>query len=75
MLRPMLAAALLIALPPLMARAAEKTIVLDVQNATCELCAPIVKKTLSRVSGVKSVQVAEATPTSDALATVTFDES
>ena len=75
MLRPVLAAALLIALSPLAARAAEKTIVLDVQNATCGLCAPIVKKTLSRVTGVKAVQVAEATANSDAVATVTFDDA
>jgi mercuric ion binding protein len=75
MLRSTLVAALLIALSPLAARAAEKTIVLDVQNATCALCAPIVKKTLSRVSGVKAVQVAEATADSDAVATVTFDDA
>jgi periplasmic mercuric ion binding protein len=75
MLRPVLAAAFLIALSPLAARAAEKTIVLDVQNATCGLCAPIVKKTLSRVTGVKAVQVAEATANSDAVATVTFDDA
>ena len=49
------AATFLMALPPLAARAAEKTVVLDVDNATCELCAPIVKKTLSRVSGVKAI--------------------
>jgi mercuric ion binding protein len=69
------AAAFLMALPPLVARAAEKTIVLDVDNATCELCAPIVKKTLSRVSGVKAVEVAEAKANSGAVATVTFDDA
>lgn len=74
MTRPIFAATLLIALPPLAAQAADKTIVLDVDNATCELCAPIVKKTLSRVSGVKSVQVAEANANSGAVATVTFDD-
>lgn len=75
MLRPTIAAALLIALSPLAARAAEKTVVLDVENATCELCAPIVKKTLSRVSGVRSVRVAEANANSNAVATVTFDDA
>jgi periplasmic mercuric ion binding protein len=71
----LIAAALLMAMPPLPARAAEKTVVLDVDNATCALCAPIVKKTLSRVSGVKAVQVAEANADSGAVATVTFDDA
>jgi mercuric ion binding protein len=63
------------ALLPLAARAAEKTVVLNVDNATCELCAPIVKKTLSRVTGVKAVQVAEANADSGAVATITFDDA
>jgi mercuric ion binding protein len=63
------------ALSPLAARAAERTVVLDVDNATCELCAPIIKKTLSRVSGVKAVEVAEAKADSGAVATVTFDDA
>ncbi|MBV8963545.1 MAG: cation transporter [Hyphomicrobiales bacterium] len=75
MLRATFAAVLVISLSPLGARAAEKTILLDVENATCGLCAPIVKKTLSRVMGVKAVQVAEATANSDAVATVTFDDA
>ena len=68
------AAALAIALSPLAVQAAEKTVVLNVDNATCELCGPIVKKTLSRVQGVKAVQVAEANAESGAVATVTFDD-
>ncbi len=68
------AAALAIALSPLAAHAAERTVVLNVDNATCELCGPIVKKTLSRVQGVKAVQVAEANAESGAVATVTFDD-
>jgi mercuric ion binding protein len=75
MSRPIIVAALLLALSPAAAHAAEKTVVLDVENATCALCAPIVNRTLSRVSGVKSVQVAEADANSDALATVTFDDA
>ena len=59
----------------LAAGAADKTVVLDVDNATCELCAPIVKKTLSRVSGVTAVQVAEANANSSAVAIVTFDDA
>jgi len=69
------AAVLAIALSPLAAQAAEKTVVLTVDNATCELCAPIVKKTLSRVEGVKAVEVIEAHANSGAVATVTFDDT
>ena len=69
------AAALAVMLPPWAAGAAEKTVVLNVDNATCELCAPIVQKTLSRVSGVKAVKVKEANAMSGAVATVTFDDA
>ncbi len=69
------AAALAIVLSPWAAGAAEKTVVLNVDNVTCELCAPIVKKTLSRVSGVKAVLVKEANAMSGAVATVTFDDT
>ncbi len=56
------AAALAMALSPLAVQAAEKTVVLNVDNATCELCAPIVKKTLSRVKGVTAVSLRRRTP-------------
>jgi mercuric ion binding protein len=69
------AAALAIALSPMAARAAEKTVVLNVDNASCDLCPPIVKKTLSRVSGVKTVEMGEATADASAVATVTFDDA
>ncbi len=69
------AAALAMALSPLVAQAAERTVVLNVDNATCELCAPIVKKTLSRVKGVTAVQVKEANANASAVATVTFDDA
>ncbi|HEV2545720.1 MAG TPA: cation transporter [Stellaceae bacterium] len=76
MLRLSVAALVLAALlSPGSARAAEQTIALDVENATCDLCAPIIKKTLARVSGVKAVKVAEATSNSNAVATVTFEDS
>ena len=76
MIRPTIAAAaLLIALSPMAARAAEKTVVLDVENATCELCPPIVKKTLSRVDGVKAVQVGKIDASSILATTVTFDDA
>jgi mercuric ion binding protein len=52
-----------------------RRVVLNVDNATWELCAPIVKRTLSRVSGVKTVQVKEAGAMSGAIATVTFDDA
>ncbi len=76
MIRQIAAAAVFaIALSPLAVVAAEKTVVLNVDNATCELCAPIIKKTLSRVSGVKTVAIKEAAATSGAVATVTFDDA
>lgn len=76
MFRRILAATALIAmLSPFAAQAAERTVVLNVDNATCELCAPIVKKTLSRVSGVKEVVVQEANADSGAIATITFDDA
>src|SRR5260221_7728031 len=68
-------AVLAIALSPLVAHSAEKTVVLNVDNATCALCAPIVKKTLSGVKGVTAVQVAEANANASAVATVTFDDA
>ena len=76
MFRRILAATALIGmLSPFAAEAAERTVVLNVDNATCELCAPIVKKTLSRVSGVKAVVVREASATAGAVATVTYDDA
>lgn len=76
MIRPVAVAVLLAAmLSPLAAIAGEKTVVLNVDNATCALCAPIVKTALSRVSGVKTVQVKEADAMSGAVATVSFDDA
>jgi mercuric ion binding protein len=51
MIRPVAIAAVLAAiLSSFPAVAGEKTVVLNVENATCALCAPIVKTALSRVS-------------------------
>jgi periplasmic mercuric ion binding protein len=69
------AVALAVVLSPAVARAAEKTVVLNVDNATCELCPPIVKKTLARVAGVAAVQMGGATADASAVATVTFDDA
>jgi periplasmic mercuric ion binding protein len=69
------AAILAILLSPLTAYAGEKTVVLNVDNATCALCGPTVKKALSRVEGVKSVLFKEADAGSGAVATVTFDDA
>jgi periplasmic mercuric ion binding protein len=52
--------------------AAERIVKLDVANATCELCGPIVKGALTRVPGVLDVKVAETE--SAAVATVRFDD-
>ena len=53
--------------------AAEHTVKLDVANATCELCGPIVKRALTRVPGVLDVKVAETEGA--AVATVRFDDA
>lgn len=49
--------------------AAPKTVTLDVQNMTCELCPITVKKSLEKVSGVSVVKVNFNQKT----ATVTYD--
>ena len=67
------AATLALVLSPWTAGAADTTVALNVDNATCELCGPIVKRTLLRVSGVKAVEVNEAS--AGAVATVTFDDA
>jgi mercuric ion binding protein len=50
---------------------AERTVTLEVENMTCDLCAPTVKKSLSRVEGLIRVVVSPARKT----ATVTFDDA
>lgn len=70
------AIAVAVMLFPLGARAAEKTVVLSVENATCELCGPIVRMTLKRVPGVKTVEVTEEYDMSPPVtARVTFDDA
>ncbi len=51
----------------------EQTVTLNVKNATCELCGPIVKRSLNRVSGVLDVQMSEANGA--AVAKVRFEDS
>ena len=63
------ASVLLLARPAL---AAERTVTLAVENVGCVTCAPIVKRTLSRMPGVSRVVVAELNGA--AAATVTFDD-
>jgi mercuric ion binding protein len=60
---------------PLSVQAAEKTVVLNVRNADCVLCPPIVKETLVRVPGVKAVEMKQANQMADFVATVTFDDA
>jgi mercuric ion binding protein len=52
------------------ASAAERTVTLAVDNMTCELCPPIVKKSLARVPGVAKADVSAEKAT----ATVVFDD-
>jgi periplasmic mercuric ion binding protein len=56
-------------------QAAERTVVLDVKNADCALCPPIVRKLLMRVHGVKDVKMTQASQMADFMATVTFDDA
>jgi len=60
---------LLAAAPALAFAGTPKTVVLDIQNMTCELCPITVKKALGRVPGVTDARIDLATKT----ATVTFD--
>lgn len=68
----LLAAAIAIALLTVgPAHAAERTVTLVVDNMTCAMCGPTVKKALTRVGGVGKVEVA----TDKGTATVTFDDA
>lgn len=51
-------------------QAAERTITLAVDNMSCELCPPIVKKSLAGVPGVAKAEVSRETHQ----AVVTFDD-
>lgn len=51
--------------------AAERTVILAVENMTCATCGPVVKGSLKRVSGVRDVTVSLKEQT----ATVTFDDA
>jgi periplasmic mercuric ion binding protein len=55
--------------------AAEKTVVLGIKNANCVLCPPIVRQSLQRVSGVKTVKIDQANQMADFMATITFDDA
>ena len=61
--------ALLLATPLGVLAADSQTVVLDVQNMTCELCPITVKKALDRVPGVAATKIDLAKMT----ATVKFD--
>jgi mercuric ion binding protein len=69
------AAALAVILAASSVQAADQTVVLNVDKTDCSLCAPIVKRSISRVSGVKTVRIVEANAMSPAVATVTFDDA
>ncbi len=51
--------------------AAERTVILNVDNMSCPACAPIVKTSLMRIEGVVASDVSTETHT----ATVTFDDA
>lgn len=52
--------------------AAERIVTLAVENVSCVTCAPIVKRTLSRLPGVNRVDVSERAGATTA--TVSFDD-
>ena len=68
-------AALAIMLSPLAGQAADKTVVLNVKNADCVLCPPIVKESLARVPGVTVVEIKQADKMAPFVATITFDDA
>lgn len=68
--RVLIAAFLVFALA-LPAFAAERTVILDVDNMTCASCPYIVKQSLTRLSGV----TAAAASFEEKTATVTFDDT
>jgi mercuric ion binding protein len=65
----------LLVFAPLSALAAETTVVLNIKNADCVLCPPIVKASLARVPGVNAVEMKQANKMADFVATVTFDDA
>jgi mercuric ion binding protein len=71
----LLGAAFAAALLSMPVYAAEKTVVLDIKNANCVLCPPIVRQSLQRVSGVKTVKIDQANQMADFMATITFDDT
>lgn len=52
--------------------AGERTVTLAVENVSCVTCAPIVKRTLSRLPGVSQVNVSEQAGATTA--TVKYDD-
>lgn len=70
-----LAIVLAAALLPRSAQATEKTVILDVKNADCVLCPPIVRQSLLGVPGVKDVKTRQASRMADFMATVTYDDA
>lgn len=70
-----LAIVLITALLARSAQAADQTVVLDVKNADCVLCPPIVRQSLLDVPGVKDVKTRQANRMADFMATVTYDDA
>src|SRR5258706_2280510 len=61
--------------PPFVTPPDKRTAVLTVEKATCSLCAPVVKRVLSKVPGVQSVKIVEASGDAPAVATVAYDDA
>ncbi len=55
--------------------AAERTVVLDIKNADCVLCPPIVRRSLLRVPGVKDVKISQASQMADFVVTIQYEDA
>lgn len=71
----LIAAVLSLLLAALSAQAAPRTVMLTVHHADCTLCGPIVKGTLERVKGVKTVTVSQSDAMANVTAKITFDDT
>jgi mercuric ion binding protein len=56
-------------------QAAERTITLDIENASCASCGWIIDGTLSRLPGVRRVDIVEDAEFTRAVVKVTFDDA
>jgi mercuric ion binding protein len=74
--RPLTASvAIAVALLSWPVHAEERTVVLDIKNADCVLCPPIVRRSLMRVPGVNDVKISQASQMENFVATIQYDDA